>query len=126
MICDANVVLRYLLEDIPDLTARATDLLEREDIFLPFEVIAEVVYVLEKIYGVNRTELSRNLLELLTYPNITTVDTRILDAALRIFSSSRLDFVDTLLCGYAQAWGEEIETFDIKLRNRLMKGRTRS
>lgn len=83
MIYDANVVLRYLLDDVPGPAARAAELLEGKNVFLPFEVIAEIVYVLEKVYGVTRAEIARNLMEVITYPNITTVDTRILDVALQ-------------------------------------------
>ena len=49
-IVDANIVLRYLLNDSDDLSGQAAEILENNMIFLPNEVIAEIVYVLEKVY----------------------------------------------------------------------------
>lgn len=48
-IVDANIILRYLLEDIPELAEKAAEILENNEIFIPNEVFAEVVYVLEKV-----------------------------------------------------------------------------
>ena len=48
-IVDANVVLRYLLDDHPDLSAKAADILEQNTVTLPIEVACEVVYVLQKV-----------------------------------------------------------------------------
>ncbi len=53
-IADANIVLRYLLNDKEGLVEKATDILEKKEVFIPNEVIAEVVYVLEKVYNVRR------------------------------------------------------------------------
>jgi predicted nucleic acid-binding protein len=49
VICDANLILRYILEDIPDSSVKAAEIMERENVFVPFEVLAEVVYVLLKV-----------------------------------------------------------------------------
>ncbi|QSQ10284.1 hypothetical protein H0A61_02685 [Koleobacter methoxysyntrophicus] len=48
-IVDANIVLRYLLDDAEELSEKAAEILENNEVFLPNEVIAEVVYVLEKV-----------------------------------------------------------------------------
>ena len=42
---DANVILRYLLSDNEALYARALTILDNEQVFVPNEVLAEVVYV---------------------------------------------------------------------------------
>ncbi len=59
-VVDANIILRYLLEDHPEMSIQAADILEKEEIFVPTEVIAEVVYVLEKVYR-KRVWISRVL-----------------------------------------------------------------
>jgi len=51
-IVDANVVLRYLLSDNIRFFKKSKQILETHNVFLPFEVTAEVVYVLEKVYEV--------------------------------------------------------------------------
>lgn len=51
-IVDANIILRYLLNDIDDLADKAANIVENNLVFSPNEVIAEIVYVLEKVYKV--------------------------------------------------------------------------
>lgn len=46
---DANVILRYLLEDHPQLSPEAKKVIESGAYTLP-EVLAEVVYVLKGVY----------------------------------------------------------------------------
>jgi len=60
-IVDANVILRYLLNDYTELFNSAVQIIENNDVFVPFEVAAEVVYVLEKVYHVPRPEISESL-----------------------------------------------------------------
>ena len=40
---DANVILRYLLDDDPQLAEKAAKILEQGQVHVPFEVMAEVV-----------------------------------------------------------------------------------
>lgn len=47
-ITDANIILRYLLKDNADFFLKARNIIEKNKIFIPVEVCAEVVYVLEK------------------------------------------------------------------------------
>ena len=62
---DANVVLRYLLDDHAELSPKAAEILERHAVTLPVEVGCEVVYVLQKVYAVERREIQRLLGDLL-------------------------------------------------------------
>ena len=48
-IADANIVLRYVLNDHTELSMRAAEILEYHDVVVPVEVICEVVYVLQKV-----------------------------------------------------------------------------
>ncbi|MBA7529845.1 hypothetical protein ES705_22044 [subsurface metagenome] len=90
-ISDANVVLRYLLADIPELSAKSSELLEKEAVYLPFEIIAEIVYVFEKLYRVERKEIPDSIINLLKYNNISSNDTEIAVTALKIFRDTKLD-----------------------------------
>lgn len=69
-IVDVNVVLRYLLNDIVGQVRLATNYLEQNKFFIPIKIIAEIVYVLERLYKINRKEISSKLTSLITYPNI--------------------------------------------------------
>jgi predicted nucleic-acid-binding protein len=128
LIVDANIILRYLLFDNEELAKKAAEIIENNKIFLPFEVMAEVVYVLEKVYKIERAEISRSLKELLKGVNIHTYDSDILNKALEIFSSRKIDFVDTLLCGYSLIRDDEVITFDKKINSYILreKGKSKS
>lgn len=56
-IVDANILLRYLLDDHPDLSTKAAEILEQQTVTAPMEVACEVVYVLQKVYAVERQEI---------------------------------------------------------------------
>ncbi len=120
-IADANIILRYLLNDNEELSEKATMIIENNEVLLPNEVIAEIVYVLEKVYGVKNEEISDILLELFNYTNIVVNDIDVLEEAFLLFGKRRLDFVDTLLYAYNKVKGYEVYTFDKKL-NRLLEG----
>ncbi len=47
-ITDANIILRYLLNDNEELSDKAAIIIENNEVFLPNEVIAEIVYVLKR------------------------------------------------------------------------------
>jgi len=48
-VVDANVVLRYVLDDHAELSPRAAEILEQQTAILLMEVACEVVYVLQKV-----------------------------------------------------------------------------
>jgi predicted nucleic-acid-binding protein len=119
-IVDANIVLRYLLNDTEDLSEKAANLLENNEVFVPNEVIAEIVYVLEKVYKVENSEISRVLMEFFHCDNLAVSDIGVVNEAFRLYGRKRLDFVDTLLYAYYKVGNHEIYTFDKKL-NKLLK-----
>ena len=96
-IIDANIILRYLLNDSDSFSKKSAKIIENNNVHLPFEVCAEVVYVLEKIYNVPRPDITNSLMILLAYPNISTSDGNVLKEALKIYSTKNIDFVDSIL-----------------------------
>lgn len=121
MYCDANVILRYILEDHQDYFKQAVEIIEENPIFIPFEVLAEVVYVLEKVYKLSRQDVVRPLLCIIDYSNITTTASDVAKYALDLFVTTNFDFVDCLLCGYNKIRHEEIATFDKKMIRHIKK-----
>jgi len=117
---DANVVLRYILWDNDELAHKAEQILENEKIEIPFEVIAEVVYVLISVYKVERAEIKTSLLNLINYSNIFTKDDQVLKTAFNIFCDKKLDFIDSILIGYNQEKASKVFSFDKKL-NKLLR-----
>ena len=71
---DANVILRYLLDDHEELSPKSAAIIDRELVYASVEVICEVVYVLGGVYKVNREPLSTLLLSFIDLRNISVDD----------------------------------------------------
>ncbi len=117
---DANIVIRYLLNDDELLADKAAEILENNVVFIPNEVIAEIVYVLEKVYNVKNDVICDTLLDFFQYKNIEVEQLEIVKEALSLFGRKRLDFVDSLLYAYHKVKGHKVYTFDKKL-NKLLE-----
>jgi predicted nucleic acid-binding protein len=118
---DANVILRYLLRDNEILFKKASSLLEKartgeETVVVTESALAECVYVLLKIYGVERAIVSERLRELLSYKGIANPDKKDLIDSIILFGKTRLSIVDCILCAKSGNHGMELFTFDDELK----------
>ncbi|CAK0772370.1 PIN domain-containing protein [Gammaproteobacteria bacterium] len=114
-IVDANVILRYLLDDHAELSPKAAEILEQHSVILPVEVGCEVVYVLQKVYAVERKDIQQQLANLLNTGLVSMDKPAIFLKALECYGGSTFDFVDTLLWAYQTVERQELFTFDDKL-----------
>jgi predicted nucleic-acid-binding protein len=117
---DANIVLRYVLNDHPQLSQQAADMLEQQTVIVPVEVVCEVVYVLQKVYHISREEIHRKLSDLLAESLITVEKPAIVQHALQTYSTSSLDIVDAFLSAYHVVEQQQVLTFDEKLQKYLL------
>ena len=116
MTLDTNAILRYLLNDIPEQAEKTTQQIKiGAKSYL--EIIAEVVYVLVKLYSVPREKISEIVSPITNEIEFDNAD--IVRNALCNYSQTKFDFVDCLLIARNQILSEEIFTFDKKLTNRL-------
>lgn len=113
---DTNVVLRYLLNDIESQAETAEKIIKEGAFTLP-EIIAEVVYVLVKVYEIPRAEIQSILIPFLNEINIDNKN--VINSAVELFSSTSFDFVDCILIARKLILNENIFTFDKKLSNKL-------
>ncbi len=120
-IVDANVILRYLLDDHAELSAKAADIIEQQVVILPMEAACEVVYVLQKVYAVERKEIQRQLESLLHETLVSMEKPTVFLKGLECYSASKLDFVDALLWAYHVVEKELVFTFDDKLNKYLQR-----
>ena len=109
---DANIILRFLLADNESMFNISKDIMH-QNVYLSNEVIAEVIYVLEKFYKFERQIICDKLNKLINEKNIFNFDKQFVLEALEIYGEVKLDFVDCLLCAYSEV--DEIKTFDKKL-----------
>ena len=121
MYLDTNIILRFILNDNKELSQQARDLILHNDCTTTYEVIAEVVYVLTKVYNTDRAVVTDYLLHLL--PFVKTDNAVVLKSALHYYAETKLDFVDCLLAAYHLVEKKEILTFDKKLNNFIKRAK---
>lgn len=115
MIIDANVILRCILNDDKELAIQAREIIENNDCFAPNEVIAEVVFVLKKVYDVPREEIKNYISNSFQYYSVE--NEVLLKEALSFFAQTKLDFVDCILAAYYSIQKQRIGILDKKLQN---------
>ena len=116
-ILDANVVLRYLLNDDPKQSPGAVDLIEHApdgSLYLSAIVLAEVTWTLKSHFAVPREEISAAVQRVIARPSIAA-DATTLDAVAR-YANVNVDFVDCALAAAGAATGLPIATFDRDFR----------
>jgi len=111
---DTNVLIRHLTGDPPAQARRATAFLERaEELLLPDLIVAELVYVLESFYELERQRVAELVRAVIGFPAIAVVDEPLLLRALEVYEVDRLDFAEAYLVASAEASGvETIASFD--------------
>ena len=113
---DANVIIRCILNDCPEMTAKAVEIIDAGAYTKP-EILAEVVYVLQKVYSVQRPEIRNMLNKILEVVSCSEKECVIF--AMDLYASVSLDFVDCLLIAYHKVNNENIFSFDKKLNKHL-------
>lgn len=117
---DTNVVLRYLLGDIPSQSKRASALFDEvltgstKAVILE-SVIVECVYVLTKYFCVTRFETAEKLSAILNYRGIINQDRVQLVQALKLYADSSIDIVDCILLIKAEGSDKCLFSFDERL-----------
>ncbi|MCL2175282.1 MAG: PIN domain-containing protein [Treponema sp.] len=113
---DANIVLRYLMNDHPVLSPKAKEIIEQNIVEVPVEVLCEVVYVLKGYNNIDRKNVSSKLIQFFELTQCTLTNRDAILKGLDYFGKLKLDFVDCLLAGYAKIEKDIIFTFDDELK----------
>lgn len=115
---DSNIVLRYLLNDDEKQSQYAKSCIESNAATIN-EVIPEVLYVLRKVYLIDRKKAARILIDFLS--EIYIKDKKIIVKALELYSENNIDFVDNILISRHIINKDNIITFDNKLKKKMVQ-----
>ena len=117
---DANAFLRYLLNDIPAQAEAARDVINSGAAILTNEVLAEIVYVLDKVYGLTRQKIADALEGVVK--EVQCEDRELVLGALSTYRVNRkLDIVDSILAARHRLRQIEVLTFDKDLLKQMEK-----
>lgn len=115
---DTNVWVRYLVEDDPEQTERATRVIETtldrdETIFVPLLTLAEIVWVLSARYRFPRPQIVETLEGLYQARGVVWEDRGVVRDALDRYAEFSADLADYLMLEQALAAGcERFVSFD--------------
>ncbi|WP_300574808.1 type II toxin-antitoxin system VapC family toxin [Phenylobacterium sp.] len=110
---DTNIVVRLLVGDHPDQSARARALIERHRVLAPTTVVLESEWVLRGAYGLAKADVLAALRAFAGLPNVSLQEPERVAAALR-WAEGGMDFADALHLG-AAADCEAFVTFNRRM-----------
>jgi len=116
---DANIILRYILDDHDELSPKARKILGEHIVESPIEVLCEVVFVLARVYKIPRKEIAETLLDFYESIPCRLPHREAIIKGIKYFGENSLDFVDCILAGYSEIENINIHTFDTKLERLL-------
>jgi len=119
IILDTNTILRCILQDDVEAADLVEEWMERGECLIPVEVVAEIVFVLLKVYRFDHIEIVDSVSTILEHENVRVPHKEVVETALHYFGKTKFDFVDCLMIGYAFAEGHHIVTFD-KALNKIL------
>jgi len=112
---DTNVVLRFLLDDVPEQTQKATNVIEKNKVYVTDVVAIEVIYVLEKVILLSRQDISKLVTGFLGFANVVHNPYFLLDAIQLYVQHPSLSIVDCYAACEAKAYNNQLVSFDKRL-----------
>ncbi len=118
---DANVLIRFLTGEPPEMADKAERLLQkaqRDGLALRIHpvVVAETVWVLQSFYGRTKAEIIRVLVPLLAEHGLKLEGMGVVFRALELMAETNVDFADALLAETARSRDEGVASFDADFR----------
>ncbi len=120
---DTNILVRYLTQDEPDQSMKATNEIEKGQatghmFFIAAIVMCELVWVLETSYGYDRQEIVQVLEKILRTKQFQFENKDLLWQSLADYRRKKGDFADHLLGRVGHKYGcRDTLTFDVGLKN---------
>lgn len=119
-VIDTNLLVRYLTEDDPSKANEVRRLLLKAaeggiKLLIPSIVIAELVWVLQSFYKLEREEIVPLLNAILHTRGVEVSDKAVVSEAIAIYGRDTIDFIDAWIVAFAKAADvRTIYTFDRK------------
>jgi predicted nucleic acid-binding protein len=114
---DANVILRFLTKDPPEMAERSARLMAKAEmgevsLYVSLLVLAEVIWVLKSFYRYSMTAIAHVIISLISAPGIEVDNRELIIRAVELARDRNVDFADAHLALQAAEHGETVCTFD--------------
>jgi len=119
---DTNVLVRALVRDDPEQASQAMEVLEQAELVaIPVPVLCELVWVLRRVYGLDRGDCLEAINALLASRSVA-VNRPAVEAGLRLLAAGG-DFADGVIAFEGRALGAQaLITFDREAARLLQQG----
>ena len=117
-VIDANIILRFLTNDEPSQAADCAELLQKvelnkEEVYIPDLVIADIVWTLEKYYLVDKVNIMELLGRILALQGLKCSSKSTVYTALDIYCEQNIDWTDAFVGAQMLSAGQqEIYSYD--------------
>jgi predicted nucleic-acid-binding protein len=123
---DANIILRFLLNDHPVLSEKAKQIFKdaengKSRMYVDEVVLAEVVWVLTSFYKIDRLKVVESINLFLSSKWVVSKDKSTLIATLHTFEKTSLDYIDCWVLAKAERLHLPITSFDEALKKQERK-----
>lgn len=121
VLLDANVLLRFLLDDHPTLSPRARQVFSAAAsgeivLVLTDLVLAEAVWVLSSFYKLERSDIALQLSTFLGLAGMECANLELIQDSLSRYAQTNCDFADCYLAAIAAANQVRLASFDADFR----------
>ena len=99
---DTNLFIRYLTNDDIEKANRVEELLDKAALgkvrLITCEVVlAEVVWVLESYYDLNKVQIAEHLEAILATPGLNVLNGKVVEKAIEYYQNENIDFIDAYI-----------------------------
>jgi predicted nucleic acid-binding protein len=117
LLVDANILLRYLMNDHPQYGRAAKKLIEEAGagkivLEIPFITVLETIFTLQSFYRVPKTDIGRELLKVLSAPGIKLTGPPWLLGAVEEYRARNISFGDACIAAEARLENLAVASFD--------------
>ena len=113
---DANVVLRFLLNDLPAQSEKAEHLIARSPCYVSDVILTEVIFVMEKLSGLSRSHIASLLRRLIGLQTVVC-NAGLIHRAIDLYTTKKqLSFPDCYIAIEALLSNDSVFSFDKDLQ----------
>lgn len=122
---DTNLFIRYLTNDDIEKANRVEELLDKAALgkvrLITCEVVlAEVVWVLESYYNLNKVQIAEHLEAILATPGLNVLNGKVVEKAVEYYLNENIDFIDAYIVSLMNKLNiSSIYSFDKKHLKRI-------
>ncbi|MCD4664507.1 MAG: type II toxin-antitoxin system VapC family toxin [Bacteroidales bacterium] len=122
---DTNLFIRYLTNDDIEKANRVEELLDKAALgkvrLITCEVVlAEVVWVLESYYNLNKVQIAEHLGAILATPGLNVLNGKVVEKAVEYYLNENIDFIDAYIVSLMNRLNiSSIYSFDKKHLKRI-------